>query len=1127
MHQYVFVMAIVRAHVCIIFIFLCLLNSVRSQLDLTLEATMARDSCVFQAIKKYGVAGYPLAANEDRDVGRLCEVGKVALMESAHDFVRSSNGRPLLYEYVGDGTPLKLKHAFKVAFAEHHRSHRSGYTGVELYCQGAFLRSFDSCGSPQVRCLLRDPRPMGGKSGLHAFNALLEFFPALDELPHVGINLHHYSWDRALFSACKGYARQHHTVILRNIADSSLPHVGIQKVLKSWLVFTGCGLHDVHNGFAWGTSRYLFEGKEMLDELFIVIESLRNGYKHLQSHLSSFLLEHVLFQDGQVSRDSLLEFWTALDVPAELCHMLADRGVLWIGDRLQINASYRHDPELLPWLYNACMTVFRFKKFSCSRWLTIGCSLRTLIAACALGIRRLHAFTMADSSVGQHYIKGFGRLNEAMLHYSLIAAISARPSEALSLALLEDDRAVMHIDAYEAHLRDEVTWIEDISEPVWEMLASVVKPGSFCRAVRSECLDAAHASCAYIYMHFLKEVRSMPWSLAVGDVSANLDVLEASDQTLRDPVAKKIKQLLQMKSNRVELVEGVGMLRECRWSTVLAEQLHAHGAVLHKLHREYGEETLCARTGCSYLRHLTAQEPLQKEEQKAKKKLTLLSRKNPDKATGRHNFLGAFAHTAKEIKAPTRKLTLEETRANWAQGSKQWDAMPASVKRVYASSASEASSAKRKCLEEDKAHVLCNIAQTRRRLTEEAEQEGLMSRLSSCKMSDAQRQRLQHLWETLEDVPRLRKSAMAPVDVPPPRVVAALKTVEIPPSVSQDVRPQEWCKRICKHRDLFVSTALAVVSGHEKRWYAFMYACQSPQDVILMPMQVIDEVSKPVHVHTFDKYSIGVAFRFNLCLGSYISGRALALTVDEYMFVLPGLCHSIGAGQVESHHPELIWYQDFLRGQPEASAEGRAAQKNGRSSGQEQLAKQHPWMMKAMERRNQADVEEKKQTEDEEKAKDEMPEMAVDDVAAVMAKLEEHRADMQAVYEDHCVIDFEVVVLGGRWTMQHVGVACDASKGQAKGQRAKDWCRIHGLSMSFSCSFKQCGETMAHDLCHEWCRRMQFFFSWHEAHPGSDVDWHDIANQYEEGEDFVQLMRSARSQEIHKRGAVLRAIVPS
>ena len=137
---------------------------------------MVKDSSVFGAISRFGVAGYPLAANEGRDVARLCETGKLALMEFAHDLIHASDGRPLLFEYVGDGTPVKLKHAFQVAFAEHHQSHRSGYTGVELYCQGAFLRSLDSAGSPVVRTILRDPRPMAGKSGLHAFNAVLEFF---------------------------------------------------------------------------------------------------------------------------------------------------------------------------------------------------------------------------------------------------------------------------------------------------------------------------------------------------------------------------------------------------------------------------------------------------------------------------------------------------------------------------------------------------------------------------------------------------------------------------------------------------------------------------------------------------------------------------------------------------------------------------------------------------------------------------------------------------------------------------------------------------------------------------------------------------------------------------------------
>ena len=130
------------------------------------------------------------------------------------------------------------------------------------------------------------------------------------------------------------------------------------------------------------------------------------------------------------------------------------------------------------------MAVFRFKKFSHSRWLTIGCSLRTLIAACALGIRRLHRVTVADPLVGTYYRGGFSKLNAAILRYSVIAAISCRPSETLAWALLEDERAVMHIEVYESHLKEEVEWIESIGQPVWCLLSSVIDPGSFCRAVR-------------------------------------------------------------------------------------------------------------------------------------------------------------------------------------------------------------------------------------------------------------------------------------------------------------------------------------------------------------------------------------------------------------------------------------------------------------------------------------------------------------------------------------------------------------------------------------------------------------------------------------------------------------------
>ena len=58
---------------------------------------------------------------------------------------------------------LKLRYTFGVNISQQHRCQRSGHTGVEMYCQGAFLRSIDARGSPLVRVILRDPRPMQGK----------------------------------------------------------------------------------------------------------------------------------------------------------------------------------------------------------------------------------------------------------------------------------------------------------------------------------------------------------------------------------------------------------------------------------------------------------------------------------------------------------------------------------------------------------------------------------------------------------------------------------------------------------------------------------------------------------------------------------------------------------------------------------------------------------------------------------------------------------------------------------------------------------------------------------------------------------------------------------------------------
>ena len=160
-------------------------------------------------------------------------------------------------------------------------------------------------------------------------------------------------------------------------------------------------------------------------------------------------------------------------------------------------------------------------------------------------------------------------------------------------------------------------------------------------------------------------------------------------------MAKTIKQLLTMKFNRAELEEAVSMLKDCRWSTAFAEQLHAHAVVLHKLHREYGAETLCSRAMISFLKLLTSVDPLVTDQEKARKKPALLARKKPERASGRSLFVGAFVHEAKEVAAPGRPLTEDETRAIFTEGGKRWEALGHAQRRAFQTSSASLSKAKR------------------------------------------------------------------------------------------------------------------------------------------------------------------------------------------------------------------------------------------------------------------------------------------------------------------------------------------------------------------------------------------------------------------------------------------------
>ena len=96
-------------------------------------------------------------------------------------------------------------------------------------------------------------------------------------------------------------------------------------------------------------------------------------------------------------------------------------------------------------------------------------SLLTLTAALALGVKCLHQVRIDCAAVAKYYLSGLLMISSAISRFSVVASISSRPTEALGVCVLEDDRAVRNISTYGGILQDEIDWMHNLSWPVWHL----------------------------------------------------------------------------------------------------------------------------------------------------------------------------------------------------------------------------------------------------------------------------------------------------------------------------------------------------------------------------------------------------------------------------------------------------------------------------------------------------------------------------------------------------------------------------------------------------------------------------------------------------------------------------------
>ena len=112
-------------------------------------------------------------------------------------------------------------------------------------------------------------------------------------------------------------------------------------------------------------------------------------------------------------------------------------------------------------------TVWRYPRFSESRWLTVGTSCRVMVAAFLTGITDMVRHIKKDKSNSQLFLKGFSRLDATRLEFLTICAVVSRVPEAIQAELMHDNRVAMVADSLWDAAAKDVKWVIDVPEGTW------------------------------------------------------------------------------------------------------------------------------------------------------------------------------------------------------------------------------------------------------------------------------------------------------------------------------------------------------------------------------------------------------------------------------------------------------------------------------------------------------------------------------------------------------------------------------------------------------------------------------------------------------------------------------------
>eukprot|EP00971_Amphidinium_carterae_P349162 6490875-Amphidinium_carterae.1 len=709
-----------------------------------------------------------------------------------------------------------------------------------------------------------------------------------------GLVIHHQCHDRGITSEFRDCVSGFWRVHTEEFCQEGGLDSGAED-LKHWHVSVGCAIHDCHNSLRWGWESACSPSSQVLKDMYVVVQVFRQCLVGALPFLAEWLggvlkpVERGALPDAS----ELAQLYGALGLHAVAVTTLSEEmGLYWdeSASQMMVSSEYLAGADSIEQLTACLVELWHFPAFTTSRWATVGVSCRKVLAGVFTGYKHFLERAKKGGFLSDYISSGLDKCDAGILRFAAVAGLVSYVPDSMLNSLLLDSRLLRKASELEEELYEEFDYIEGLEVVFWERFAGTLG----CKPVllRNDVLAGCFAALSYLHQRVFTTIAERPFALCVGDVSQNLDALLDEPVCPQESISSKIWCLHQAGYGRDRLEDGLLLLQSISFSSHFTERQHGSTACVHRFHPAYGQllpDTQKA-SGC---------------ETRLVKRIEKLQRKQPDRITGRHVYVGT--RLSRSYRTGSLYANPPASTDVMRRHGEHWHRLSSGQQARYEKEAAQLRATRKEAIQNELSALRRQLQGERESVREDTLECSDSMVISACKWTP----QLLNQFDAFLRSGTLTPAVLADLRTksrtcPPKSAPDVIKRYREKSQISHALRPRlsnTWIQ-IARHREYFKHAVLRLHSDGESFCLRILHIMLNPLHVAWTPLTALDLPTKPstmlrgddemglrdpVHAWSYectdirdtDPFQDVTAQSVTVCLQSLFKAKSVLISMDS------------------------------------------------------------------------------------------------------------------------------------------------------------------------------------------------------------------------------------------------------